>query len=234
MPRCWMLMWNHCPALGEGATAAGPSAPTVNLNVIIDVSVPVRKKTGCCEQSGLPCPQHLLTLRRGPAPAATSVPSVLTCLRALLSPCSPVRLLTASCSPHRERILQRGVCSTLAPLMLHMDGGPILGCGEPQTRLRRGPAPAHRAVPPAAPEQCLAGPTWGTTAWGGLAAPREVAPSARTSPDTRNGRFPAQGNEPLLRSWSPPGLDGFESAPNGQGWFGAGQLLQVVEWGGRG
>lgn len=143
------------PALGEGAMAAGSSAPTVNLDIIIDVSVPARKKTGCCEQSGLPCPHRLPTLRQDPAPGATSVPSLLTCLRALLTPCSPVRLLTASRSPHREGILQCEVCSALDPPVLHMDSGPVLRCREPQIRLRRGPALARRAGPPAAPERGL-------------------------------------------------------------------------------
>lgn len=77
------------PARGRWAEAAVPSAPTVNLNVIIDVSVPVRKKTGCCEQSGLPRPHHLPTPRQGPAPAAASVPCLLTCLRTLVSATQP-------------------------------------------------------------------------------------------------------------------------------------------------
>lgn len=75
--------------LGKGATAAVPSAPTANLNVVIDVSVPARKKTGCCEQSGLPCPHRLSMLRQGPAPAAASVPPLLTCLQALVSSTQP-------------------------------------------------------------------------------------------------------------------------------------------------
>lgn len=132
-----------------------PSAPTVNLNVVIDVSVPARKKMGCCEQSGLPCPHRLSTLRQGPAPAAAPIPSLLTSLRALVPPRSPVCLLPASCSHHRGGILQRGVSTALAPLALCVDAGPIPGCREPQTWPRGGAALARRAVPPAASEQRL-------------------------------------------------------------------------------
>ena len=71
------------PAPGKGAVAAVPSAPTIDLNVVVDVSVPVRKKTGCCERSGLPCPHRLAT------PAAVSVPSLLTSPRALVSSTQP-------------------------------------------------------------------------------------------------------------------------------------------------
>lgn len=85
-PWCWR--GGRC-CLGKGATAAVPSAPTVNLHVIIDVSVPMRKKTGCCEQSGPPCPHCLSMLRQGPAPAAASIPSLLTCLQALVSSTQP-------------------------------------------------------------------------------------------------------------------------------------------------
>lgn len=56
-----VLLWG--PLLGEGATAAVPSTPTVNLNVVIDVSVPARKGKGAVSQ--------------GPAPAVTYVPSLL-------------------------------------------------------------------------------------------------------------------------------------------------------------
>lgn len=143
------------PVLGEGATAVVPSAPTVNLNVIIDVSVPARKKTGCCEQSGLPCPHRLPTLKQGPAPAATSVPSLLTCLRALVSttqPCSPPPSLVLS--PQRQDPPAWGENGS-GPSRIAHGQWPRPRLPGAADRPCRGAALACHTIPLAASEQCL-------------------------------------------------------------------------------